>query len=231
MRFVRLSLALILCCGIACADSIILTGLDTPLGEQNQLWINEQGTNTQLYWAGGINAKIDNKYTRVLWCVELFVNIGLNTTYNTTIDWADTPQLKRVGWMMANTVQNVTTQAQGAAFQLAIWDIIEDNGDGFAVGAGKVYQSTSAQHPTDATVLSLAAQYEAQSVGKSFTWTPIYNNVTLQGVAVQDLIGPLTYDNGPLGKAPEPGDAGLVAGGLAMIGFGWWRSRHRRGAR
>jgi hypothetical protein len=99
--------------------------------------------------------------------------------------------------MMANVVQNVTTRAEGAAFQLAIWDIIEDNGDGFATGAGKIYQSTTTTHKTDATGLALAQPYEAQSVGKSFTWTPIYYDVTLNGVAVQNLIGPLTYDGGP----------------------------------
>lgn len=226
MGRLRLGLALLVVVAAAHANSIILNSVDAPLGEQQTLWINENGTNTQLYWAGGINATIDGKYNRVLWCVQLFVEINLNTNYNTTIDFADTPQLQRVGWMMANLVQGVTTQAQGAAFQLAIWDIIEDNGDGFATGAGKIYQSTSNTNKTDTTVLTLAQQYEAQSVGKSFTWTPIYNNVTLNGVPVQDLIGPLTYDNGPLGAAPEPADAVTVLSGLALILVGW-KTRRR----
>src|SRR5262249_43167817 len=159
-------------------------------GLQNTLYINENGTNTELFWVGGINATIDG-HMRVVWCAQLFVDINLNTTYNSTVDFADTAQLQRVGWMMKNLVQGVTTQLQGAAFQLAIWDIIEDNGDGFNSGAGKVYKSTSTQHPTDATVLSLAAQYEAQSLGKLYEWVPVYHNVTVKGgTPVQELIGP-----------------------------------------
>ncbi|HTP30667.1 MAG TPA: hypothetical protein VMJ75_00745 [Candidatus Acidoferrales bacterium] len=230
MSVARLLTALVVCSGSLCADTIIVTGLDTPLGEQSTLWINEKGTNTQLYWAGGINAKVDNTYTRTMWCVQLFVDISVNTTYNTTIDWADTPQLERVAWMIQNIAPGLTTQTQGAAFQLAIWDIIEDNGDGFAVGAGNVYKSTSSQNPTDSTVLTLATQYETQSVGQAFMYEPVYHNVTVgNGTPVQNLIGPVPYDGGPLGNAPEPADVGLVLSGLGLIAIGGWQRKKRAG--
>jgi hypothetical protein len=225
MRLPGLVAALGLCACSLYADSIILTSLDTPLGEQSTLWISEKGTDSQLYWAGGINATIDDKYTRVLWCVQLFTGIGLHTNYNTTIDWADTPQLARAGWLVQNVAPTLTSQTQGAAFQLAIWDIIQDNGDGFAPGAGTVYQAT--KHTTDPNVLSQAVQYETISAGKSFPWIPVYNNVTINGQLVQNLIGPLTYDGGPLSEAPEPADAGLVVSGLVLIGIGSWRAKRR----
>jgi hypothetical protein len=212
----------VVCCGLGVANSIIVQSVDTPLGMQQSLWINENGTPTQLFWAGGINVSVDG-VTRVMWCIELFVNISLNTTYNTVVDWANTAQEQRVGWLIKNVVGGVTTQAQGAAFQLAIWDIMEDNGDGFTTG--KVQKSTGTA--TDATVLQLAQQYETQSLGKLYEWEPVYNNVTVsKGTPVQDLMGPLTPDDVIMPKAPEPGDWALMGGGFALIAIaGYWRKR------
>jgi hypothetical protein len=224
----RLVALLLVYCGLAAANSIIVQSVDTPLGEQQTLWINENGTNTQLYWAGGINASVDGT-TRVMWCVQLFVDINLNTTYNTVVDWADTPQLQRIGWLVQNVAGFITTQAQGAALQLAIWDIAEDNGDGFT--AGKVRKSTGTA--TDPTVLTLAQQYESQSANKLYEWVPVYHNVTIVGgTAVQNLIGPLVKDDVIMPAAPEPGDWMMALGGLALIvGARWWRSRAVKAAR
>jgi hypothetical protein len=230
MAIGRATLALLVCSGLAVANSIIVQSLDTPLGEKQSLYIDENGTATQLYWSGGLNASVDG-HTRIVWCVQLFVNISIGTTYNTVVDWADTTQLQRVGWMVQNLAGGLTTQAQGAAFQLAIWDIMEDNGDGFGVGAGKVYQSTSAAHPTDATVLALAQQYEMQSAGKLFKWVPVYHNVQVtNGKAVQNLIGPLTYDGGVDAMAPEPDGLWMMIGGLAMIAAACAVRHFRRGS-
>jgi hypothetical protein len=229
MAIVRAILALFVWSCTAAGNSIILQSVDTPLGEQQTLWINEQGTATQLFWAGGINASVDG-HARVLWCVQLFVNIGLNTTYNTVVDWADTPQLQRVGWLMQNVVGGVTTQAQGAAFQIAIWDIVEDNGDGF--NSGKVAKSSSSSHPTDPTVLNLAIQYETLSQGKLFKYAPVYHNVKVSdGSAVQNLMGPLAYDGGVLGQAPEPGDGWMTLGGCALIALARYGRYLRMGSR
>jgi hypothetical protein len=220
----RLVALLLVYCGLAAANSIIVQSVDTPLGEQQTLWIDENGTNTQLYWAGGINVSVDGT-TRVMWCVQLFVDINLNTTYNTVVDWANTPQLQRIGWLVQNVAGFITTQAQGAALQLAIWDISEDNADGFT--AGKVRQSTSNTTPTDPVVLALAKSYETQSATKLYEWVPVYHDVTvIGGTPVQNLIGPLVKDDVTMPTAPEPGDWVMALGGLALIvGARWWRSR------
>jgi len=226
MAIGRIVALAVVCCGLGVANSIIVQSVDTPLGQQQTLWINENGTPTQLFWAGGINVAVDG-VTRVMWCIQLFVDINLNTTYNTVVDWANTANEQRVGWLIKNVVGGVTTQAQGAAFQLAIWDIMEDNGDGFS--AGKVRKSSSSQHPTDATVLALAQQYETQSLGKLYEWEPVYHNVTVNtGTAVQNLMGPLTRDDVVMPAAPEPGDWALMGGGLVLIvGASYWRTRKR----
>jgi hypothetical protein len=212
MHIARAIFALLVCSVVGSANSIIVQ-VDTPLGES--IYINQDGVATQLGWAGGITGAADG-HSRLLWCLQLFVDINTGTTYNSVVDWADTANLQRVGWMVQNVAPTLTTKAQGAAFQLAIWDIMEDNGDGLT--SGRVAKSSSSVHPTDATVLSLAAQYETQSVGKNFKWVPVYHNFTVNGgAAVQNLIGGLTYDGGVDGMAPEPGGLWMVLGGAALI--------------
>jgi hypothetical protein len=83
-------------------------------------------------------------------CVPAFLDIDLNTNYDTTINFADEPQLRRVGWMMANMLQSITTQ-QVAAFQPGTWDVVEGNEDGFAVRGKRIYPSTSNSRKTHAT--------------------------------------------------------------------------------
>src|SRR4051794_38326678 len=104
------------------ANTIIVTGVDSALGWQQSLYINESGSNNQLYWSGAIDITIDG-WSRLVFCVDLFTNIGFST-YNSTLDFSDTPSLKRVGWLLEN--QFPITQLGGAAFQLAIWDIVHD---------------------------------------------------------------------------------------------------------
>jgi hypothetical protein len=150
--------------------------------------------------------------------VDLFTNISFGS-YNTTLDFADTPNLKRIGWLLEN--QFPVTQLQGAAFQLAVWDIVHDNADGFAPGAGKVSQSTDVAHPTDLGVLAAAVQYEAVSVGQSSTFGIVYHNVTLSGgLPAQNLMGPHATDGGPSPKTPEPAALLMIVSGLALIGLG-----------
>jgi hypothetical protein len=152
----------------------------------------------------------------------LFVNINLGTTDNTVVDFADTVNLQRVAWLVQNYAQGLTAQIQGAAFQLAIWDIIEDSGDGF--NSGTVAKSTDVNHPTDPNVLAQAVTYEILSVG-SYIHEDIYHNTTSCGAPVQNLVSYIYADGGP-GGAPEPRDAVLVLGGLALI----WAGRFRKTA-
>ena len=202
------------------ATTIILTGVDSSLGMQQSLYFDQDGVATQEYWAGGINVLV-NGFARLVFCVDLFTNIGLNTTYGTQLDFSDTPQLKRVGWLLQNELPLITTQAGGAALQLAIWDIVTDNGDGFGVGKGRIYQSTSGAHPTDPTVLATAISLESLSVGKSSNYgICVYHNVTLSnGTTVQTLMGISINDGGP-GAGARNRSADPSAGGR-RFDFSW----------
>ena len=215
---------------------MIVSDVDHPLG-MGSLWIDEKGVPEGLYWAGGVDIVVDG-YARVVFCVDLLTSVNVPGTYDTTMDFSDTPyispgnysdvpSLKRVGWLLQN--EWPSTALDGAALQLAIWGIITDKGDGFGTAdapAGIVSQSTDASHPTDSSVLAAAILYETESAGMSSSFGIVYHNTTLDGVPVQTLMGPGTDDGGP-SPAPEPATVLMIFGGLALIGV----SRLRRSAR
>lgn len=202
----------------ASASTLVVTGLDSATGLQDSLWINENGVSTRLYFAGGLDVTVDG-HARLVYCVDLLTDIGVPGTYNTVIDYSNTPNLKRVGWLMqyewpTAMYTGSNLQVQGAAFQLAIWDILTDNGDGF--NSGIVAKSTSAYHPTDAAVLAAAVKYESDSLNKSSVWGDVYYNTNSSGVKVQTLMGQ---------QAPEPAAIVTILSGLALIGLGSLRRR------
>src|ERR1019366_2624616 len=139
-------LLLVVSAAPALANTIVVNNVDTTLGEY-YVNLNEKGTNTSAYWAGGILITVDG-YSRSVFCVQLFTDIYLNTTYTTTIDFSDTANLKRVGWPLQNGFPG--GQAAGAAFQLGVLDLIGDNGGGFGIvrqPPGTVRQSNAPSIP------------------------------------------------------------------------------------
>jgi hypothetical protein len=202
----------------ASASTLIATGVDSATGLQDSVWINENGVATRLYFAGGVDITVDG-LARLVYCVDLLTDIGVPGTYNTVVDYANTPNLERVGWLMQHEwpsyyYSGSNLQVQGAGLQLAIWDILTDNGDGF--NSGIVAQSTSTWHPTNAAVLAAAVQYEADSLNKSSMWGDVYYNTNSSGVRVQTLMGQ---------QAPEPAAVVTILSGLVLIGLGSLRRR------
>ena len=198
---------------------LYVVGEDT-LGEN--IYINENGTVTQA-WAGGLDINVggtgdgSNGDARVVLCVQLTVSIGKGT-YDTVIDFADTTpfntaNLERAAWLVDHDYP--TSPVTGAALQLAIWDIMQDSGDGFNAG---YVQAATGTHATDPTVLADAINYETISVGKATPLAYVYIDTTLGGAAVQDLIG----------QTPEPAAIVLMVSGLVLIGLSRLRRRAMR---
>jgi len=239
----------ILASGIAAADTIVATGVDGALSESS-LWIDENGTDTSEI-AGVIYIQLtDSSGTvdRDTMCVDLFTNIYLNQTYNTTVDLPSQvppPQnpayLERIAWLEDNALLPVlfpgdpstlpsadwsATQAQAAGLQLAIWDIVVDGGDGFS--SGQVQAWTGTTNPTDPTTLSWAEPYESVSVGQTSNVAYVYENVS-QGsnpIAAQTLEGPAYQDSGPKPTTPE--SSTFVLAGVALLALGRTARRKQR---
>ena len=231
-----------LACGLASATTIEATGVDWARGQS--IWIQEDGVDKSAYFAGVILITVTDggqQYSRDSLCVDLFTDININTVYDTTIlhpYQVPGKNLPRVSWLVDNAMLPtqeptyvsalssgywVTTAAQGAGIQLAIWDIVHDGGDGFS--AGRVQAVTNPSNPTDSNVLSWANTYEALSAGNSSAFAFIYNNVNMgNGVPAQMLAGPRFADGGPV---PNPEPATFLMAGAALIGLSRFARRRR----
>ena len=183
------------------------------------------------------------QFVRDTLCVDLFTDIIVTQQYYTTVlNPYDVPgkNLPRVAWLVDNALRPtnysqapfnfsllpeadwVTTPAQGAGIQLAIWDIVHDGGDGFTSGN---VQEGSAANPTDPAALAWAQYYEDVSVGGDSNRAFVYNNVDMgNGAIAQMLAGPQFFDHGPI-PDPEPSTFGLAAAALLMAGT-FLRSRY-----
>ena len=244
-RFCRVAglAALLAFAGIASADSLItVPGVDWSRGES--IWINENSAPVDAYFAGVIYIDLTQNgqdYQRDTLCVDLFTDIYLWQTYgNQVLDPSAVPGrgLERVAWLidnamlppqnpLASTVMDpsewVTTPAQGAGIQLAIWDITTDGGDGLS--AGSVQASSDPNNPTPADVINWANYYESASVGQASDAAFVYLNWNTSNLSpAQMLEGPMFLDNGPA-PAPEPVPYLLV--GTSLLGLGLMTRRMR----
>jgi hypothetical protein len=173
--------------------TINATGVDWSRGEN--IWIRENGTDRQTYFTGVIYISLfdqsGNQWNRDTLCVDLFTDIYIGVTYDTVElhpNDVSGRNLTRVSWLVDNALLPtqvnpyssllpssdwVTTPAQGAGIQLAIWDITENNGDGFS--AGSVQASQDPNNPTPADVLYWATLYETLSLGETSDLAYVYD--------------------------------------------------------
>jgi len=241
---IRLSAALLLASGLASAGSLLTpTGVNGNLGES--IWINEDGTDTQTYFAGVIFIQLQENgevFDRSTLCVDLFTDIYLDQTYSTVMQHpAALPakNLERVSYLIEDALfptmdpsnptalpqaDWVATPAQGAGIQLAIWDIVHDGGDGFSLG--RVQAAKNPANPTDPAVLTWAQIYESVSLGQQDNSAFIYTNTDMgTQSSAQMLAGPQFWDGGPY---PNPEPSTFLLAGVALILIAQAIRRRRR---
>jgi len=232
-RIIRLFAAAALVCGVAAADTIVVTG--TGLGDSN-FYVKENGTDTEIGFAGIIDITLDGTYNRTTMCVQLFVDINEHTTYNTTVllpsQVTVTPpptvaSLEQIAWLLDN--ETPTSNDQAAGLQLAIWKIAQDGmdtGSNLNWTSGTVQEATGA-HTTPAAILSDATSYLAASVGHSSDLAFVYENTTqaTPPVAAQMLEG-LEYAGGPQPPPLTPECSTFMLAGVALLALGHTAKRN-----
>ncbi|MBY0503132.1 MAG: PEP-CTERM sorting domain-containing protein [Bryobacteraceae bacterium] len=178
-----------------------------------QIAASQQTINEQVP-AGVLNLIVDNTFSVDAFCVDYFVLIGQGTHNVNLFGQNAINGGGRIEWMLRNTLPQINAQAdatlkrqQAAALQLAIWDIVHDNGDGFS--AGRIRQSTSSTNPTNAIVLSAANAYLTASLGQS----------ALGGVVYVNVLGPTAVQRLMSDGVPEPSTYALMLSGLGLLGY------------
>jgi len=258
-RILIVVLMLVVGCGLLSADTIQAYGIDWSRAAAINM-IQNGGLVTGAI-AGVVEIQlVGNGQTvdRDTLCVDAFVDIYLggyiyNTVVLTPAQATGRQNLGTVAWLEDNALVPaqtsflgttsipkadwVTSSAQGAGMQFAIWDIVEDNGDGFS--AGSIQASNVAGSTTDAAVLHWAETYECLAMGPTSPSCPlagikttggvrtnnaafVYVNTVLPGDPgnpgdpAQTLEGPQFFDHGPE-PTPEPSTLGLAGVGVVVV--------------
>jgi hypothetical protein len=219
----------ILASGIAAADTIVVTGT----GDGESFWIDENGTPTDVSFAGIIDITLDGTYKRTTMCVQLFTDISENVTYNTTVllpsqvNWQPPPPtdaaLEQIAWLLDNEEAGANTNAKAAGLQLAIWKIAEDGvytGGSNPFGSGSVTVSTGTA--TNATVLADATAYLTDATGKSSDLAFVYVNTATSGSppTPEQMLEGLEFSGGPQPPPLTPECSTFILAGVALLALG-----------
>jgi hypothetical protein len=172
-------------------------------------------------FAGAMNILVDGLYQRGVYCVDwdTFVN---QSDYAAGLGYPDiVTNGTRVAWLLENTLATViNNQAKHAALQLAIWDIVHDNGDGMTAGRLRYSQANLLDE-----VLVTTNDLLALSLNQSSMNAVVYTHVSGRTVTQQFMGAWPTSGPSPI---PEPGTWAL--GAAALMGL-WLQKGTFRGGR
>ncbi len=142
-------------------------------------------------------------------CADFFTLISNGNYSVNVLGAAAVSNGTRLAWMLRNTLPTINSQQNtvvkqqlGAGFQLAVWDIIHDGGDGFA--AGRIRANVQ----TDFFVLAFANQFLSNSAGQSQADAYVYQNVA--GLRTSQTL---------ISDVPEPSTWLLMGSAVAALGL------------
>jgi hypothetical protein len=170
--------------------------------------LNVNGSNGS-HSAGVIRISYDGSPAFDVFCVDLFTSISYGVYDSYTIAPRPARYEDRAAWLYQNLYNpsTINTTALGAAFQVAIWDIVHDGGDGPTAGAIRSNSNTGS------AIVNAWQSYLTASTGMSSYGVNIFIN-SRSNQPAQTLMGGLRE-----AENPEPGTLVMMSAGLALIAF------------
>jgi len=205
-KFMKTALLFLLASIGVHAATMTVTGADFTRG--GLVSFLEDG-NSATGFAGILLGSYDGQAIQPFFCADLFTPIDIDTYTSTAYYVRPERREDRVGYLFINYLAGVTTPALGQAMQLAVWDILHDNGDG--PSTGRVRSAAD----TPAGVVADWNNYLAVSNGQSNPNSSIFINY-LGNTQAQTLIG--AFEPTSL-SAPEPATFALVGASLIALGL------------
>jgi hypothetical protein len=144
-------------------------------------------------------------------CVDIFDTLATSTNYTlvsgASFYGAGSYKITDLQRLASNNLASVTTPEKSAAFQLAVWEIVNETSGTYNVGSGTFFATTSdALAITDANNWLLAVTNHTGSITQSLS---IWQQNTARS----------TQDLAVFAPVPEPEAYAMLLAGLGLLGF------------
>lgn len=157
-------------------------------------------------YAGQLGVRFSTGVSGLLYCADPFVALRIDSVDVIQRSAGAVDQGGRLSWMYDSFATTITQGWQAAAFQLAVWDVVSDGGDGFRDGR---IQATSATNPD---ILNAAISMVTNSQGNSSNSGSFYEPVS--GANFSQTLFSASFS-----PVPEPGTYLLMGAGIGIFGL------------